>query len=286
MKDRFRKNVGRPMLPDKRRKAMGQHFLSSERICRDIAIAAAKDEKVRVLEIGPGRGILTEQLLALSEDVTAVELDAALFRNLELRYADNRSLTLVQGDFLKYDLPGWLDRESDLEPVVAANIPYSRTNDIVYSLLENHSKLRRAVLMVQDEVALKLAAEPGGKQYGLLTVMAQYRCRVEYLFQISRNYFSPPPEVDSAVVRFDFEMDELPVARDERLFFRMVRLLFKNRRKQIQKTLRNGRQPFVAGELLDEIQNAAGLELTCRPEEFSVSDLVRLADTISERTKS
>ena len=188
---------------------------------------------------------------------------------------------MVQGDFLEYDLSGWFEMESDLVPVVAGNIPYSRTHDIVYTLLENHLKLRRAVLMVQDEVAMRLAANPGSKQYGLLTVMAQYRSRVEYLFKISRNYFTPPPEVNSAVVRLDFASEGLSVAKDERLFFKMIRLLFKNRRKQIQKTLRNGRQPFVAGELLSDIQKSTSLDLTCRPEELSVDELVKLADSVA-----
>lgn len=169
---------------------LGQHFLRDESALSRIAAAACPAREPLVIEIGPGEGALTRHLAARAERVVAIELDAALAARLDVAGAE-----VIHADVLGADLSQWG------ECVIAGNLPYYITSPIIEKILALGSQCRRAVLLVQKEVAERLAASPGSRDYGYLTVSAQSRAQVEPLFDVPRGAFRPPPKVDSSVVR-------------------------------------------------------------------------------------
>jgi 16S rRNA (adenine1518-N6/adenine1519-N6)-dimethyltransferase len=187
-------------------------------------------------------------------------------------------VSILREDALRFDYLGWATSSRPLKPVVVGNIPYRITNSLLYTLIGSHSRLETVVLMLQEEVARKICASAGHKPYGLLTVLASYNSKVEYLFRVGRDNFSPPPNVDSAVIRLDFAKPCQSRAADEALFEALVRRLFLDRRKQIQKILRNDRSFAVSAGEIGLLEQDTGLKLSCRPEELTVEQLVALAD--------
>ncbi len=255
---------------------LGQHFLSRKSTLDRIAEAAceSRERTPLVIEIGAGRGALTESLLERAEKVIAIEVDQVLVHYLRQKFRDALDagrLILVESDILKTELAQWG------RAVIAGNLPYYITSPILERLFAARGQWSRAVILVQAEVAARIVAEPGCRDYGYLSVLVQAQARVERLFEVPRASFRPPPKVDSAVVRLDprdpgdpaqdFGIKDLP------LFLRFAGNCFRYKRK----TLRNN----LAG-LYDKAKLEALVGPKDRAEQLSVAELARLSGALSE----
>jgi 16S rRNA (adenine1518-N6/adenine1519-N6)-dimethyltransferase len=254
------------------RRSLGQHFLIDRNIVRKIVRLAELQPGETVLEIGPGRGILTEALLDVSGSVIAIEVDSILYAHLRDAFANRSSLKLIEGDALAFDyerLP-----ESFL---VVANLPYYVSTPLLFRLLKEGARISRMVLMLQAEVAARLAAPPGGKQYGVLSVAAQFRCEVRLAFKVSATCFQPPPRVDSAVVVLTPLLRPRVSVQDEGFFFKVVRAGFAHRRKSLANSLRDeGFDPETTKVALSE----AEIDGARRAETLSLQEFGALANRL------
>ena len=223
---------------------LGQHFLTSRLLLESIAEAACPSLEPLVIEIGPGKGALTQHLLKRADRVIAIETDRFLVDYLGEKFSSAANFTLVHADVLRSDLAQWGPA------VVAGNLPYYITSPILRKVLALHGTLRRAVFLVQKEVAERLTAQPGTRAYGFLTVHTALYARPELLFSVPSSAFSPPPEVDSALVRLTPHAQEEPGA--ERLLEFVGRCFHQKR-----KTLRNNLAGFCDKRLLAEMPEAS-----------------------------
>jgi 16S rRNA (adenine1518-N6/adenine1519-N6)-dimethyltransferase len=251
-----------------RRHALGQHFLIDGEVAEQTIRFADLDPGARVLEIGPGRGALTDRLRAAGHPVVAVEVDDALASALEAR--DDAGLAIVRGDFLRTDVdalpPGPL-------PVVA-NLPYSTGTAIVTRLLEHPERFPRLVVMLQLEVAERLCAAPSSRSYGGLTVLTALQAAATFGFVVPPRAFAPPPQVDSAVVRLDVSPAPRAAVADRRLFRRVVQAAFAQRRK----TLRNALGAGFGAEPARALLAAAGIDPQRRAETLSLDEFACLTE--------
>jgi len=231
-----------------RKPKLGQHFLASPPAAQRIVDALGDLSEATVLEIGPGRGALTSLLAPKARRLIAVELDRVLAAQLRMKFAARPSVEIIEGDILKIELdtvfgpkPGSLRPGLNFAPdpaLVVGNLPYYITSDILLRLLEYHRYFSAIVIMVQKEVADRLAASPGTRDYGLLSATAQLYARVEKLFTLPPGAFAPPPKVHSSVVRMTIEprAGELQISEDEFLSF--LKLSFGQKRKTLWNNLR------------------------------------------------
>ncbi len=250
------------------KKSLGQNFLRDENIARKIVDHVGSGRDDLVVEIGPGNGALTKHLVATGAEVVVIEIDARAVAML--RETFGAAITIVHSDVLAVDLQKMKLKHG--RPLhVVGNIPYYITSDIIFWLFGNRQHAVDATIMVQLEVAQRLAALPGTKEYGILTVFAQYYSRPKFLFKVSPNCFYPKPNVDSAVIWLDFTVEPPPV--DERLFRTVVRGTFGKRRK----TLFNGLRylGFAESDL-----NRVAVDLTRRPEQLTLHDFLTLVDQL------
>ncbi len=258
------------------RKRFGQNFLHDAGVIHRILRAIHPREGERLLEIGPGQGALTEGLLGSGARLDVIELDQDLIPLLKLRFGLEPRFTLHQGDALKFDFAR-LDAGSHSLRVVG-NLPYNISTPLIFHLLDQAELIHDMHFMLQKEVVERLAAEPGNGDWGRLSIMVQYHCRVEHLFNVGPGAFKPAPKVDSAIVRL-VPHQTLPCpARDHRLLERVVREAFNQRRKTLRNTLRN---------LLDaNAIEAAGVDGGLRPEQLDLAAFVRLADQLAGQTSA
>lgn len=266
------------------KKKYGQNFLVNEAIPRRIAESGA-DKGCQVLEIGPGIGTMTRELAAIADRVVAVEIDSTLLPVLEETLADYNNVKIVHGDILKTDLDAlWQEQfggSGDLR--VCANLPYYVTTPILTYLLESSLPLRSITVMVQKEVADRLCASPGGESYGALSLAVAYRGKAKKCFTVSGGSFFPPPKVDSTVVRIDlFERSPFGLTPvEERIFFRLVRGAFGQRRKTISNALASEFSEF-SKEQLQILLTEAGFSPTVRGETLSAADFAALARSFAK----
>lgn len=264
-------------------KSMGQNFLVAGWVPREIAAASGADGAHGVLEIGPGIGCLTRELCALAGQVVSVELDKALLPVLAETMAGADRFTLIPGDILKLDVPTLVDQHfQGLTPLVCANLPYNITTPVL-RVLASCGRFEAMTVMIQREVALRLAARPGTGDYGAFTVFMQYYSQPEILFDVPPDCFLPAPKVTSAVVRC--RMRQTPAvspACGQDFFFRTVRAAFAQRRKTLANSLASvfglGRER-IAGAI-----SACGLSPTVRGEVLGLEELANLADRLWEMT--
>ena len=214
-------------------KSLGQNFIVDDEICPAIAEALNADRKTAVLEIGPGIGVLTKELCRVAGKVVSVELDKRLFPVLEETLGDFGNFTLVEGDFMKLDLAGLIEKEfSGFEKIkVCANLPYYITSPVIMTLLESRLPIDEIVVMVQREAAQRLCAEAGTKECGAVSAAIQYYGNAEILFEVGRESFMPSPKVDSAVIRITPIVDKGYGIDNEKAFFTLVKAAFSQRRK-------------------------------------------------------
>ncbi len=254
-----------------RKPKLGQNFLVSATAQAAIVDALGDVSEKTVVEIGPGGGAITGMLAARAKRLVAVELDREMSAQLRVEFAQRGSVEILEQDVLKTDFAALRAGEEKL--VVVGNLPYYITSEILLRLFRFAGDVERAVVMVQREVADRLAAHPGTRDYGVLTVTAQMVARVEKLMTLPPDAFAPPPKVDSTVVRLTMapRFDELGVVWDD--FFKFVRACFAQKRKMLAKNLRN------AGYEADRVIAAlAACEIPpqSRAEEVSVEKLARL----------
>lgn len=230
-------NRGRPMANPLPKKRFGQHFLIDKNVIRKIIAAAGVAEGDHVLEIGPGRGALTEALLDAGAIVTAIEVDRNLSRLLNERFSGTGRLNVVEADALKVSFTGLLSEEGRKFKLVS-NLPYNISGPILAKFLKERAAFTVMVLMFQKEVAERIASAPGIKSYGILSVLSQAYTDVRIEFNVSRNLFTPRPKVDSSVVSFRV-LDKPRVAIDDEEFFKtVVKSAFGTRRKTLLNSLK------------------------------------------------
>lgn len=259
-------------------KSLGQNFLIESWVPRDIAEASGAGPGMGVLEIGPGIGPLTVELARRAELVTAVELDRDLLPILDETLADCPNVTVIPGDIMRFDLEKVVEGEfPGLTPLVCANLPYNITTPVLTLLLE--SELFAGItVMIQKEVAQRICAVPGSKEYGAFSVLCQYYARCEYLFEVPKECFLPAPKVTSAVVRLT-PRPAPDCIRDKGLFFRVVRGGFALRRKTLLNSLATC-FPYSKEDLAGCIA-AAGLPADIRGERLGLREFAALSDQIA-----
>jgi len=253
------------MIPVKPKKHLGQHFLHDPNIARKIT-ASLSGEAGNVLEIGPGTGILTRLLLENEAlNLKAIEIDAESVAFLSASFPGLQH-HLIQADFLKTDLK----RIFDTPFAIIGNFPYNISSQIFFKVLENRNAIPEVVGMVQKEVAERIAAPPGSKTYGILSVLLQAWYDIEYLFTVNENVFTPPPKVKSAVIRLTRNQQHA-LACNEKLFVSVVKTAFNQRRKTLRKALSSliGDKDFTKLPFMAE-----------RAERLSVDDFVKLTASL------
>lgn len=256
------------------RKRFGQNFLHDHGVIRGIVAAIHPLPGERVVEIGPGLGALTEPLLIELGEMDVVELDRDLVPRLAQSLGDTGTLRIHNSDALKFDFCSLLGDEATPLRVVG-NLPYNISTPLIFHLLEQSHCIRDMHFMLQKEVVKRLAAAPGGGDYGRLSVMVQYRCRVEKLFTVPPGAFNPPPKVDSAIVRLVPYAEPPYPADDEQLFARVVAQAFAQRRK----TLRNNMKKLLDAAAIE----ALGIDPGCRPETLTLEQFVALANAVARK---
>lgn len=249
----------------KAKKSLGQHFLKDQNIARKIVASLQANGIEHVLEIGPGMGVLTKILTEQTHFITyAIDIDQESITYLEKNFPAMTG-RIIHGDFLKMTF-------HDIFPgkfAVIGNFPYNISTQIFFKILENRNLVPELVGMVQKEVAERIAAPPGSKTYGILSVLLQAFYKIDYLFTVHEHVFAPPPKVKSAVIRFT-RNQTLVLDCDEKLFFVVVKTGFNQRRK----TLHNSLKGISNGTISDPIFQK-------RPEQLSVAEFVRLTQLIS-----
>jgi 16S rRNA (adenine1518-N6/adenine1519-N6)-dimethyltransferase len=251
------------------RKRFGQHFLRDAAVIEHIVQVIAPLPEQVLVEIGPGGGAITAPLLQRCGRLTVVELDRDLLAPLQQRYGSLGDLTIVQGDALKTDFCGL--RQEQLPLRVVGNLPYNISTPLLFHLMDQGHCIQDMHFMLQQEVVKRMAATPGGKEYGRLSVMIQYHCEVIPLFSIPPEAFQPPPQVHSAFVRLVPHPSPPVELHSTELFRGLVRQAFSQRRKTIRNSL--------AG-LLDESQlEACGVDPKARPEQLTLQQFATLANS-------
>ena len=252
------------------RKRFGQNFLHDPVVIGKIVSAVHPTSHDRLLEIGPGQGAITAPILAAAGELSVIELDRDLIRPLQARCAELGKLEVHNADALAFDYCQ-LVRDAPLR--VIGNLPYNISTPLLFHLLEQHHCIKDMHFMLQKEVVERMAAGPGSRQYGRLSIMLQYRCRVTHLFTIGPEAFDPPPKVESAFVRLEpFDRPPVQVA-DEALFEQLVKQAFSQRRKTLRNTLR---------DMLDAATiTTLGIDPSARAETLAIQDFATLANYIS-----
>ncbi len=264
------------------KKSLGQNFLIDGNVLDRIIQAAQLDGTRGALEVGPGIGSLTERLAKAAGKVTAVEIDRRLIPILEDVMAPYGNVGIVHGDILKTDLHAlWKERFAGLSGVsVVANLPYYVTTPIIMKLLEDQLPIENIVVMVQKEVALRMSAKPGGKDYGSLSIAVQYYCEPEMVCIVPGKAFIPEPNVDSAVIRLKRRPEPAVRVPDEEIFFRVVQTSFAQRRKTLANNLSalSGKdRKAELGDLLREI----GVQPERRAETLTLEEFAAVCEALT-----
>ena len=260
-------------------KSKGQNFLTQSWVPREIADGAGIDKTCGVLEVGPGIGPLTQALCENAEKVVSVEVDTSLAPVLAETMADADNFTLIFGDILKTDIPALVQEHfQGLRPMACANLPYYITSPVLSALLESKC-FESITVMVQKEVAQRICAQPGSKDYSAFSLFCQYYAQPEILFDVPPSCFIPQPKVTSAVITLPCrKAPPCPIA-DEKLFFRTVRASFAQRRKTLVNGLSSGFGTLSKAQIIACL-TAAGLPENVRGETLGIPEFARVAEGI------
>jgi len=257
-------------------KKLGQNFLIDETVVRRIVEAAELTPEDTVLEVGPGIGTLTQGLAESGADVVAVELDKRLLPVLDVTLEGYDNVRIVNGDILQVDI---MEQVQKHDFKCCANLPYYITTPIIFAILEKRLPMERLVVMVQKEVAERMAAKPGSKDYGALSVAIQYFTEPEIAFIVPPSSFIPAPSVDSAVIVCKRRSTPPVEVCDENLFFRVVKAAFSLRRKMLSNSLKN---MGIKGEQVSKWLELAGVDGKRRAETLSLEDFAALTNTFAQ----
>ena len=255
------------------KKNLGQHFLTDLNIAKQIADTVDACPELPVLEVGPGMGVMTQFLVEKPRPFKVVEIDRESVEYLQEhfpRLSDN----IISGDFLRMDLREVFNGQ---QFVLTGNYPYDISSQIFFKMLDNKDLIPCCTGMIQHEVAVRMASQPGNKQYGILSVLIQAWYHVEYLFMVEPGVFNPPPKVKSAVIRMT-RNDVMDLGCDEQLFKRVVKTVFNQRRKMLRVSLRQ----IFNGEHLASQEFFEDEMMTRRPEQLSISEFVELTNKVEK----
>ena len=268
-------------------KKYGQNFLIDPHVLEKIIRIADICEDDCVLEIGPGIGTLTQYLAYAAKKVCAVEIDAMLIPILEETLRDWDNVSVIHADILQTDIEQLTRTYNDGRPLkVVANLPYYITTPILMTLLESRVPVSSITVMVQKEVAERMQAVPGGKEYGALSLAVRYYSEPHMEALVPPNCFIPRPGVGSAVIRLDIRGEETDRVRDEKLLFSLIRAAFGQRRKTLLNSLRNGLAQTGTNLAKEDLQDALkllGLPESVRGEALSLEQFIRLSDVLTEK---
>jgi 16S rRNA (adenine1518-N6/adenine1519-N6)-dimethyltransferase len=264
------------------KKGLGQNFLTDESVIGRI-VDAADIENKPVIEIGPGIGVLTAGLASRAAKVLSVEIDSALMPVLKETLAGFNNIEVINEDILKLNLLDIInDKLGGGKVSVAANLPYYITTPIIMGLLEQNLPLDNIVIMVQKEVADRICANPGSKDYGLLTVMVRYYCIAQKVCDVDKGKFIPMPSVDSAVIKLAV-MDKTDIeVKDEKAFKSLVKAAFAQRRKTLLNAVKNSGKFGSKEDILIAFESA-GIDPMVRGEKLSVWEFAKLSNTFCEK---
>lgn len=259
------------LAPSKRR---GQNFLSDPNVARKVVAAVGAGPEDVVVEIGPGLGAITAGLAETAGHVVAVEFDGGVAKALAAELGESERLTLVCGDALEFDIAREAAARGVERLIVAGNLPYNITSPLLDRLIEYRSRIERAVVMVQAEVADRLAARSGERDYSALTAVVAFHAKVRGLFSVSRNCFYPRPKVDSRVVELDFAGAQDRRA-DAATYADVVHAAFGKRRKMLRQSLAGVME--AAGVRADQVERSSGVDMSLRAERLSVEQFEDIA---------
>jgi len=262
-------------------KKFGQNFLVDESILKTIIDCSELSKDDCVLEIGPGMGVMTQVLCEKAGRVLAVEIDRELIPILKVTLFGYENVKLINEDILKLDLKAVLEENFGSTPVkIVANLPYYITTPIVMKLLEEGVNFKSITVMVQKEVGERLGATPGGKDYGAITVAVQYRCIPHKIMVVPPESFIPKPEVESMVVRLDARCEPPVTLKDEKMYFRVVKASFGQRRKTLINALTAGNLG-KSKEELRAILRKSNIDEVRRGETLSLEEFARISNELS-----
>tara|TARA_B100000686_G_scaffold353432_1_gene459025 strand:- start:4019 stop:4798 length:780 start_codon:yes stop_codon:yes gene_type:complete len=256
----------------KKLKKFGQNFLVDENVADRIIAALLPAKGEDILEIGPGPGILTRRLAASGCRLTAIEIDRVLCQRLEKEFTGEENFRLICGDALKYDYALIGSKFK-----IVSNLPYYAATHILKRLINYGSRVGEMVVMLQKEVADRLTAEPGQREYSSLTIFVQYHCRVERLIEVGKKCFSPSPKIDSSVVRLTPLKQPAVSVNDPKEFFKIVHAAFLHKRKMLKNNLTSWSDYF--SEEHGRI-TLAGIDMNRRGETLSLKDFAKLANCV------
>lgn len=260
-------------------KALGQNFLINPSVCPRMAEMSGAGKGVGVIEIGPGIGVLTNELCKLADKVVAVELDKRLLPVLEETLGGYDNLKVVNADVLELDLYKLIREEFDgMEVVVCANLPYYITSPVIMKLLEDKLPVSAITVMVQKEAAQRICAEVGSRQSGAVTVSVNYYAKPKMLFSVSAGSFMPAPKVDSAVIRLDILKEPPVFVKNEKRFFDVVKASFSQRRKILANSLSSGLS--MEKSKVFELLSSIGLDENVRAEKLGLQNFADIANSL------
>lgn len=260
-------------------KSLGQNFLIDGNVIDKIIEGSNIGADDGIIEVGPGIGTLTQKLCESAGKVIAIELDNSLLSILEETLGDYNNVEVIHGDVLKVDLKQLIkEKLEDRKIKVVANLPYYITTPIIMKLLEENLDIDKIVVMVQKEVAFRMKAMPGGKDYGALSVAVQYYSEPKIIVDVPKNVFMPRPNVDSAVIMLDVYKEPLIKVKDQKLFFNVVKAAFGKRRKTLLNALASGIE-LKKEEIITALERS-GIDPIRRGETLDITEFARLADEI------
>ncbi|TCS80173.1 16S rRNA (adenine(1518)-N(6)/adenine(1519)-N(6))-dimethyltransferase RsmA [Tepidibacillus fermentans] len=264
------------------KKSLGQNFLIEPSILDKIVSSAKIDETVGVIEIGPGIGALTQKLAEKAGKVVAIEIDQRLIPILEETLAAYRNVELIHGDILKISLNELLSNQfSEFETIkVVANLPYYITTPIIMSLLEQKLQIASITVMIQKEVAERILAKAGGKDYGTLTLAVDYYAEAKIVMQVPKTVFVPKPNVDSAIIQLKIRKQPPVQVEDENFFFRVIKASFAQRRKTIINNLIHNLFGKDKKEQLEILLKSIDIDPNRRAETLNIGEYARLSNLL------
>ncbi len=262
-------------------KALGQNFLINPSVCPRMAEYGGAQKGVGVIEVGPGIGVLTCELAKRADKVVSVELDKRLLPVLDETLAEFDNVKVVNDDILKIDLKKLIEEEFEgMEVVVCANLPYYITSPVIMKLLEDKLPIKALTVMVQKEAAQRICAEVGTRQSGAVTVAVNYYSTPQLLFNVSAGSFMPAPKVDSAVIRLDIDQQPKVTVSNEKLFFRIIKSAFGQRRKTLSNSLSSGLS-LSKSEIIKALETV-NVPVTYRAEQLTMQQLADIANAVDD----
>ena len=265
-------------------KALGQNFLVNPSVCPRMAENCGADKETGVIEVGPGIGVLTNELAKVAKKVVAIELDKRLLPVLKETLADHDNVKVINDDVLKVDLHKLISEEfPNMNVVVCANLPYYITSPVIMKLLEEKLPISALTVMVQKEAGQRICAEVGSRQSGAVTVAVNYYSKPSLLFNVSAGSFMPAPKVDSCVIRLDVSSEPTVSVIDDKSFFRVVKGAFAQRRKTLSNSMSSSMG--IDKQTVKAILEKAGIPENARAEQLKMEQIANIADALYQSEK-